>query len=315
MSNTDTAPQPPKVGRRIGASNASLDARVRDARRRIGGLRRVEPLADMMGLEPNRLVAKEPPQPIMLRPTELWVDGSYQRDMTRSSLNLVMRIIRNFSWEKFKAPVITKDKEGRFVVIDGQHTAIAAATHPEIDKIPCMFVPMDTVEKQAQAFIAHNTEQVRIQTLELFHAKLTAKDETALGIEAALKKHNIALLRHIPGSSASFEVNQTMAVGRLAKTLTKYGSAKFNQILEVVAKCNFRPIRADHLAAVAIVLYEGEADEPDYSPDLLVEIITSLNDSDSLMRATQISQNIKVPKSRALAMYYKGQYDKVYHRS
>lgn len=296
-------------------SNWNLDRHVKETKGRRGDFRRVEPVFDLMesmDLVPNKLVAKEPPSPISLRPTDLWIDGAYQRDLTRASIKLIMRIIENFTWQKYKSPVVTKDVEGRYIIIDGQHTSIACATHPEIDKIPCMFVPIETVEKQALAFIAHNMENVRVQSLDLFHARLTAGDENAIIVQEVLNKYNIAILRHVPGQKIAYEINQTMATATLEKLLKKHGRARFNEIVNITAQCNFKPIRADHFQAIANVLYERGAEEPSYSPELLAELVKSLDDSDCIYNAQRIAHNLHTTKAKALAVYYKNKYQQAY---
>ncbi|MGO7815405.1 hypothetical protein ACC674_38205, partial [Rhizobium ruizarguesonis] len=51
-------------------------------------------------------------------------------------------------------------------VLDGQHTAIAAASNPHIDVIPVMIVDAEDTVSQAKAFIGQNTERLGVTTLQ-----------------------------------------------------------------------------------------------------------------------------------------------------
>ena len=72
-------------------------------------------------------------------PALLLVEESYQRGLSNRSIKMIRRIVAGWSWTKFKPPVVTVTPAG-LVVIDGQHTAIAAACHPQIRKLPVMVI-------------------------------------------------------------------------------------------------------------------------------------------------------------------------------
>src|SRR4051812_39902397 len=76
-------------------------------------------------------------------PTRLYVDDQYQRALSRKSHALIRKIVANWDWGRFKPPVVAEEEYG-FDVIDGQHTAIAAASHPGITKIPVMIIEAPT---------------------------------------------------------------------------------------------------------------------------------------------------------------------------
>ena len=274
-------------------------------------MRRIEAI-ESLGLVPNK-VSSTPPDTITVRPSELWIDGSYQRNMTRSSLALILRIVENWSWAKFKPPVVCRDAQGRMVVIDGQHTAIAAATHPYIDKIPALFVPIESVESAAMAFISHNTDKVNVTALDKFQARLTAKDPVALGIKDGIDKYDIALMRWVPTSgSGDIRPNQTMASSELETQYKRLGRAKFFELLSALSQCQFRPLRREHLMAFSILMFgdpkgSGEPAEK-ISTEMLVEVVKSLSDSDSLMAAAHISQATSQTKGKALAIHYRNRY-------
>ena len=212
-----------------------------DTRFKSADLRAVEPV-DLLQIIPSS-IQNDAPTTLMLRPTELWIDGRYQRDISRAGKKLILDIVENFSWHKFRAPVVTRDEEGRYVVIDGQHTAIGAASHPGIKKIPVSFIPMKDLREQALAFISHNTAKVNVPSIDLFFSKVTANDPTAVEVLEVLQKYGVSLARYLP-SQGHYEPNQTIATGRLTMLFDKYSRTKFEDIIRTIAEMNLRPISA-----------------------------------------------------------------------
>ena len=57
------------------------------------------------------------------------VDHNYQREL---KTHLVDKILRGFSWAKFGALVLSRQGNGRFSVVEGQHRWKAACLHPAV---------------------------------------------------------------------------------------------------------------------------------------------------------------------------------------
>jgi len=126
-------------------------------------LRAIEPISitDLDTAEP------ETGEPICERvdPKSLFVDPAYQRNIGERGLRQIRRIIEAWCWTKFKPPICAyAEEDGRTVlkVLDGQHTAIAAASHPHIDMIPVMIVEAAETAAQAAAFVGQNTQRVAV---------------------------------------------------------------------------------------------------------------------------------------------------------
>jgi hypothetical protein len=79
------------------------------------------------------------------------VQPEYQRDLTKRSITLIRDIAETFSWLHIKPPVCARDGNGNLCVIDGQHTAIAAASRG-LKKIPVMIVEALDPALRAGAF-------------------------------------------------------------------------------------------------------------------------------------------------------------------
>ena len=273
------------------------------------GIRRIQPFDDLMGAEPND-PSPHPPETIEMDPGDLWVDASYQRNLSRKSVALIIRIIANWDWSRFKPPVVARDPQGRLNIIDGQHTAIAALTHPVIKKIPVLVVDIETVKEAAGAFLAHNTERVFVTSFDKWQAKITAEDPTVCQIDEILTANNITVARNLKK-----EENNTIAVGELEKRFKMLGPIKFREYIEHVAACNFAPIKQEHLIAMSILLYPTvPTPGPEIVPSLLVDVIHSLSDPESLGNAARLAQSMAIGKGEALALHWKTKYKVHYYR-
>lgn len=273
-------------------------------------LSRIEPMTDIETL-PNEVTASAPGV-INVKPEELWVDREYQRNLGRRSRKLIRDMVNGWDWAKFKPPVLTRDEEGRYLIIDGQHTAIGAATHPDIKTIPAMFIPLQDVSEQAASFIGHNTARIPVASLDLWHARITAGDPTATQANDVLNEFGISVVRAVQGSNHSWKTNQTIATGVITKILEKYGLPKFRQVVKFIADCSFSPIKADHWRFAEALLLSAEAHHQNFTPSMMLEIIKSTNATDAYNESTKIARSIEEPVYRGMLAYYKTQYNKVY---
>jgi len=263
---------------------------------------------------PNE-IESTPPKPMEARPEELWVDRRYQRGhLSRKSQRLIHDIVSAWDWTKFKAPVVARDDQGRLLVIDGQHTAVAAASHPDIVKIPVMLVSLKDMEDQARAFIGHNTDRVNVPALDLYHARIAAKDELYVTADRVLKDNGISVVRSVAGSAAgeTWTKNQTVATKVLVKLLDKFGEPKFNQIAEFVSQCGFSQIRADHWRFAAMFLTaEGERASI-FSHKMMLEMIRQQDELDAFAEARKMATSLGRPTAHGLLLYYQLRYKEYY---
>lgn len=102
------------------------------------GLRSIVPLSreSLRGIEQSPIIG-HPPVIEWINPRELYIEESYQRDVGENGTALIRKIVKEFSWHKFKTPIGFRAPEfdGVIVVVDGQHTSIASATRG-IERIP-----------------------------------------------------------------------------------------------------------------------------------------------------------------------------------
>src|ERR1043165_4013715 len=152
------------------------------------GLRSIVPLSkeSLRNVTPAEVVGK-PPRFEWVDPKTLFVEEGYQREVTENGITLVRNIVGRFSWAKFKPPVCVQlpEWDNILVCIDGQHTAISAASHPGISEIPVMIVDGADAQERAASFVGHNRDRIALTAMAIFHAEVAAGDPTAIGVADA----------------------------------------------------------------------------------------------------------------------------------
>lgn len=252
------------------------------------------------------LVPHEPPtgMPIfeLVNPTDLYVDPAYQRNIGEKGSRQIRRIIENFDWVKYKPPICAyAEYEGQAIlkVLDGQHTAIAAASNPHIGKIPVMIVEADTTIAQAKAFIGQNTERLGVTTLQLHQAALAAADEDAQTLELVCTRAGVKVLKTTNAYTGS-GTRQTIAIKQIEAMINRRGSKLAREILEVLANAERGPLTAPQIKAVELLMTDAEFCEkitPEDLTEAIVDLLFTAEDEAKLFAATH-----KVPFWRALAV-------------
>jgi hypothetical protein len=105
-----------------------------------------------------------------LAPTDLLVDATYQRDLSERSMRLIRKMIENFSWNRMKPPIVVQVGPASLHIVDGQHTAIVAASIG-IPQIPVFVVKAEGLDERARAFVGHNTDRVSRCRRSIFTAR------------------------------------------------------------------------------------------------------------------------------------------------
>jgi len=189
-------------------------------------------------------------------PRELLVDESYQRNISTRSCELIEKIISAWDWCRFKPPVVAATPDG-FEVIDGQHTAIAAASHPDISMIPVMIVVARDQAGRASAFIGHNHDRVSITRLQMHRAAVTAGQADAHTLQRVCKRANIVLLPAQP-PRGKYSAGETIAVGAIQKLIERRGPNGASRVLEILSAAGLAPVNAASVRAVELLLYDEE---------------------------------------------------------
>jgi hypothetical protein len=206
-------------------------------------------------------------------PTTLFVDPAYQRDIGERGVRQIRKMIEHWDWAKFRAPVCSfdKDADGGEVlkVIDGQHTCIAAASHPTILRIPVQIVEAPDQCSQASAFIGQNVDRLGVTKLQLHQAALTAGEEHAQDVQNVCDRAGIKVMLTTPHR---YQAGDTVAITAISALVKKHTVMKARQILEVLAKADLAPVKDAHIKAAELLLTDPEYCEAFDPEDLTREI-------------------------------------------
>jgi len=190
-------------------------------------------------------------------PTELLVDESYQRNLSERSRELIRKLVRSWDWRAYKPPnVVRVGKE--IHIIDGQHTAIAAASHPLVGKIPVLIIEADTAPDRAAAFIKLNRDRINITPTQLHHAAVKAGDEEALAIDAVCKKAGVRILKNPLGGQTPWRVGETLAVATIGRIVRLRKPTGARRVLEIAVAAGCAPVDAPTLRAIDAVLFDPQ---------------------------------------------------------
>lgn len=256
------------------------------------GLRSIVRLGpeSLRGIEPAKIGARLPKFEIV-DPTTLFVEEAYQRSFSAASIKLIREILADWNWALFKPPVCARLAEcgNVLVVFDGQHTATAAACHPQIDKIPVMVVPPESVvglADRAQAFVGHNTHRISLTQLAIFRAEVAAGNALANIVERAADRADVFIPRTTP-SAKDYRAGMTVAVGTLRMIARNVGVDVLARVLSIVRRAERVPLRAAEIAAVAL-LVAAHVKLPDAE---LTKIIAGDDPDAWALRARQEGEN------------------------
>jgi hypothetical protein len=224
----------------------------------MSGIRKIGKI-NLPNLEPKKIEGAAPVCRLV-NPADLYVEGKYQRDLAENSIKLIRTLVREWNWAHMKPPICVKDGD-KLYVVDGQHTAIAAAAHPDIKQIPVMIVKADQIEDRARAFVVHNTAQIRVTTMQIFFSELAAGDEIAKIVDQACSKAKVKVLR-CPPAHGVFRLGETVAVVSLKGIAKNKGLPGLVRILKVLVDAGRAPIKKTETAAVFRSSMESNSEMP-----------------------------------------------------
>lgn len=267
--------------------------------------------SDLRPIEPINITdldtaAPDTGEPICERvdPRTLFVDPAYQRAVGERGMRQIRRVVEAWCWTKYKPPICAyAEHDGKTVlkVLDGQHTAIAAASHPDIDMIPVMIVEAAETAAQAAAFVGQNTQRVAVTPLQVFFAEVTAGDDDALDVLKTCERAGVTIMRS-PPSRSDFRPAETISISAIKSLVDKRGVMKARMILEVLAKASLTPITADHIKAAEYLMTDPEFHDQFEPEDLTREIETAGKAAEHEAKLFSVAH--KVPMWRALAVQW-----------
>ena len=235
-----------------------------------------------------------------VRPDTLWVDEKYQRDLSERSIRLIRRIVAEWDWASFTPPKAV-EVDGKLHVTDGQHTAVGAACHPEVDLIPVVVASAKEAEHRAMAFVRHNRDRVQVTPTQLHLAMVAAGDPDAVTVAQVCDRAGVTILKSVPGNGL-FKEGQTMAVAALRKLVNHRYAIGARKVLDVCVAAKLAPIGADAIKAVELILY-GDEYRDQVDVEALTNTIRRLANS-AEKEAAVFAAAHKVPRWKALAIVW-----------
>lgn len=214
-------------------------------------LRKIEPI-DLDGII-TKLPGGQRPQLIWRDPRSLLVDETYQRGLSKESFKLIRRMAAQFSWERMKPPVVVDAGAGALHVIDGQHTAVAAASIG-LPEIPLFLVAGGDSQSRAAAFVGHNTDRLRVAPITVYRALLAANDPDAMDVANVCRRAGVRI-RNLNAASVVAE-GDTMAIGTVRALIKRLGVRKARAVLEVLVKGHVAPISGHEILAADKVMHK-----------------------------------------------------------
>lgn len=239
-----------------------------------------------------------PPQMLMVDPSALVVDERYQRNLSERSRTLIRKIVEGWDWRAFKPPVVVRVGDA-FHVLDGQHTAIGAVTHPHVREIPVMVVEAEASADRAAAFVKHNRDRISATPTQLHYALIEAGDEDAMTIAQACERAGARILKY-PPFNGIYEPGDTVSVSTMHGILSRRHAMGLRRVLQVCADAKLAPISQAAMRAVENLLFADEFDGEYGEEDIANTLRAHLPD---LQReAAAFATQHKVPAWRGLAV-------------
>lgn len=217
-------------------------------------------------------------------PTSLMVDATYQRDLSERSVRLIRKMIEGFAWNRLKPPIVVQVGPGSLHIVDGQHTAIVAATLG-IPQIPVFIVKADSIDERARAFVGHNSDRVVVSPFDIYRALLASGDPDAVDVDNVCRRAGVRI-RMISPSSAIAE-GDTAAVGLVRTLVKRRGVIPARKVLQCLVKAKRAPITgAEILAAERILCEERKnVDVEDLTAVIRIEGTAGLNKAHAKARS------------------------------
>lgn len=231
----------------------------------------------------------------------LRINDAYQRSLSDRSMRSIRKMIAGWDWARVKALSVMPIGDGLYEVIDGQHTAHAAASHGGIDELPCLIAAAASLEARAGAFVGINRDRVAMTPLQIFWADVAAGDEDALDAVRGVELAGGRILRHSPGTDR-FEIGDIMSAEGVKRLARRGGVAYVRRVVGVGVAGKLGPIKDAFLRAVAWLIWD---DENSLTDDAIVDVIRIHTGEGLLKRARALREEQRQPLHACLATVIK----------
>ena len=168
------------------------------------------------------------PQMIKLSTSLLTSKMSYQRNL---DYNFIKKNIANYDQNKVR-PVVVSYRDGKYNVIDGQHTVAIVKGHNggKDCEVLCQVLYGLSLEQEAKLYSEQYKDKHRLSAAEQWKGSEVARDERTLNILNAVRKVGIDMdYEHI-----SSDDNRITCFNTIAKSYDKLGAKQFIRMLTLL---------------------------------------------------------------------------------
>lgn len=194
------------------------------------------------------------PEVVHLTLSQLRVNDEYQRSLSKASLSRIRKMAKAWDWSSYKAVTVARtDDEAVFEIIDGQHTAMAAASNGSVHILPCLLVSAATLQEKARSFIGINTAKVGLTPANIYKGQVAAEDPVAVAVSKALEATGCRVV-DLPPAKGQYAVGDTMAIGTLLMIAKARGGERLTTLLEMCKAAGCVPIGSKMVKALNLAL-------------------------------------------------------------
>lgn len=197
----------------------------------------------------NWVVVDKPPEILWIHKSQLNVDRSYQRPVSKER---VLKIAREFSWLRFLLLGVVRRKDGSFWIFDGQHRKGGADLREDVQEVPCAVFDVEDICEEAAAFLGTNVSRGPVTAMHKFRAEILSSDDIAIKVREIVEKHGYSIGSHI--ATKTF---------RAIATMKKFVSRD--------------PVAAENIFGLAVELTRGE--------NIVDEILKALFHAEMFLRS------------------------------
>lgn len=178
--------------------------------------------------------AGERPELKWMKKGALRIDARYQREVsTKRGQALVGKLVEGWRWAHCLPLVITNNFDGTYNVIDGQHRLSAALERDDINELPCYIIATETLQDEAEAFVAYNRDRVQLTPLAVYHAMVAAKDPQAIAIAKACRDAGVVVLK-TPTMVDLAAANEAQCIGAFRSIERRHGGGHLGRCLKIL---------------------------------------------------------------------------------
>lgn len=160
---------------------------------------------------------------------------------------------------------------GLYEIIDGQHTAIAAATHGAIETLPCLVLDATTVAQRAAAFVGINRDRVPLTPFALYRSRLAAGDEEAVAVGQALEAADCELLESLR-YDVDYPAGTVACVSTLLQIVRRGGRPRLARLLKMCKAAGIGPVPSALLKGLEDIVRVPEAPSTEALTAVLLEL-------------------------------------------